>query len=160
MFIHQAPTATFACTFMKILFTSAATSNRTLMALIYIPLKSNLSQDYAVYLFLKTFLVSFICCVEGNILFFLFLKGMSDSEQATHSVENAYLKYTYCFFFQPCFHILFFFYSSKSFTPILLFSIMDLVLRIVLKFVARTGMFCSLTCSFVSVINPFPNNRF
>ena len=45
------------CTIMKTLFTSAATANRNLMALIYvIPLKSNgLSQDYAVCLFLKTF---------------------------------------------------------------------------------------------------------
>ena len=38
---------------MKALFTSAVTASRTLMAMIYIPLKSNLYQDYAVCLFLK-----------------------------------------------------------------------------------------------------------
>ena len=40
MFIHRVPTAIFACTFMKTLFTSAATANRTLMALLYRQLKS------------------------------------------------------------------------------------------------------------------------
>ena len=57
MFIQRAPAAIFACTFMETLFTSAATSCRTLMAMIYISLKGNLSQDYAVCLFLKTSLV-------------------------------------------------------------------------------------------------------
>ena len=47
MFIQQAPAAIFAYTIMKTLFTSATTVNQTLMALIYMPLKSNLSQDYA-----------------------------------------------------------------------------------------------------------------
>ena len=36
MFIQQSPAAVFACTFMKTLFTSAATGNRILMALIFI----------------------------------------------------------------------------------------------------------------------------
>ena len=35
MFIQRAPAAIFACTFMKALFTSAATTNLALMALIY-----------------------------------------------------------------------------------------------------------------------------
>ena len=46
--------AVFACIIMKTLFTSAATAYRTLR---FIPLKSNLSQDYGVCLFLKIFLV-------------------------------------------------------------------------------------------------------
>ena len=36
MFIQRAPPATFAWTFMKTLFTNAATANRALMALINI----------------------------------------------------------------------------------------------------------------------------
>ena len=52
MFIQQAHTAIFACTFMKTLVTSAATANRTIMALIYIPLKRNVCS------FFKTFVVS------------------------------------------------------------------------------------------------------
>ena len=51
MFIQRAPAAIFACKFMNTLLTSAAIANATLMALIYIPLKSNLSQDYAGCLF-------------------------------------------------------------------------------------------------------------
>ena len=35
MFIQRAPAAIFAYTFMKTLFTSAATANRILMVLIY-----------------------------------------------------------------------------------------------------------------------------
>ena len=46
MFIQRAP----ACTFMKTLFTSAATANKTLMVLMY-TIESNLSQDYAVCLY-------------------------------------------------------------------------------------------------------------
>ena len=42
---------------MKTLFISVATANRTLMALIYIPLKSNLYQDVCLF-FLRTFRVS------------------------------------------------------------------------------------------------------
>ena len=55
MFIQRAPDAIFACTMMKTLFTIAATAYQTLMALIYVPLKSNLSQDYAVCLFYRHF---------------------------------------------------------------------------------------------------------
>ena len=48
-----APAAIFVCTFMKTLFTGTAISNRTLMVFIYIPLKTNLSHDYAVCFFFK-----------------------------------------------------------------------------------------------------------
>ena len=58
VFIQRVPAAIFAFTFMKKQFTSAATANRTLMALIYIPLKGfNLPPDYKVCVFLNTFLV-------------------------------------------------------------------------------------------------------
>ena len=53
MFIQWASADTFACTFMETLFTGAATATWTLMALIYVPLKSNLSKDYAVLFFFK-----------------------------------------------------------------------------------------------------------
>ena len=53
MFIRRVLAAIFAWTFMKTLFTSAATAYRTLAALIYtLPLKINVSQDNAVSLFL------------------------------------------------------------------------------------------------------------
>ena len=42
------PAAIFACTFMKTLFTSAPTANRTLMVLIY-TIEINLSQGYAFF---------------------------------------------------------------------------------------------------------------
>ena len=53
MFIQWALVAIFAFTFMKKLFTSPATADRSLMASIFIdmPLNSNLSQDHAVCLF-------------------------------------------------------------------------------------------------------------
>ena len=45
-FIHRAPDAIFACTFMKTLFTNAPTANRTLMALNY----NNENQPTKLYL--------------------------------------------------------------------------------------------------------------
>ena len=45
--LRRTPTAIFTCTLKKTLFRSAATANRTLMTLIYIPLKRNLSQNFS-----------------------------------------------------------------------------------------------------------------
>ena len=58
IFIRWAPVAIFSCPFVKTLqvFTSAVIANRVLIAL-FILLNSNLSQDYAVRLFLKILIV-------------------------------------------------------------------------------------------------------
>ena len=64
MFIQLVPAARFVCTFMKTPFSSPATANRTLTALIYMLLKSHISQDYVVCLFFKDISCYFVCLIR------------------------------------------------------------------------------------------------
>ena len=73
---------------MKTLSTSAATASRTLMVLIYIPLKSNLSQDYTVGFFFKTFLLCIYLSVCMRITKYYYIIKI---ENFSHAVEKGAL---------------------------------------------------------------------
>ena len=69
----EAPATIFDCTVMKTLFTSPSTANQTLIALIYIPLKSNLSKIMqSTFPFLKG-ISSCFACQKTILSLFLFI---------------------------------------------------------------------------------------
>ena len=75
MFFRRAPAAIFACTFMKILFTSAATPDRTLVALIYTVEDESISRLHRLS-FLKIFFVS------------IWLKELFVSQRKSGAISN------------------------------------------------------------------------
>ena len=58
VFIQRVPAAMFACTFMKTLFTTSATTNWTLMAFMIYTIEKKSTLGLRHLSFLKTFLVS------------------------------------------------------------------------------------------------------
>ena len=70
MFIQGASAAIFASTFMKTLFTSSATANRTLVALIYTTENSSIL-DYAACLFERHFLFQMFSTLCKTNAFFI-----------------------------------------------------------------------------------------